>query len=171
MVTTRITSTVFRLSEEREVTETPSNRQDKNPENHEFLIDKIKDAPRTTSAMELENKQREVKEKQLKQEVQGQGKKGMREDVLGIWKIVQVELRRVDVQGRLAELQIEKGDLESKLWNKEREILARVGLKVVKEEGKDKIPGHSEVWPDRTNIQQNEGTLDPNSYPISQRRG
>ena len=80
-------------------------------------------------------------------------------------------MRWVDVQGWLAELQIAKGDLESKLWNKERKILARVEIKVVKEEGKDKTPGHSDVRPDRTNIQQNEVTLDPNSYPIAQRRG
>ena len=95
----------------------------------------------------------------------------MGEDVLGIWKLVQEELRWVDFQGLLAELQIAKGELESKLRHKDRESLARTGTKVVKEEGKDKIPGHGEVRLDRTKIQQTEGTLDPDSDPTAQGRG
>ena len=87
----RLTVTVFRLSEEREVTEAPSDRQDETPKNPEFLINKIKDAPRTTSATESENKQKEVKQNQLKQEVRSQGERGMGEDVLGIWELVQEE--------------------------------------------------------------------------------
>ena len=80
---------IFRLSEEREVKETPRDRQDENPENQEFPIDKIKDAHGITSATESENKKKEVKQNQLKQEVRGRREKGMGEDVLGIWKLVQ----------------------------------------------------------------------------------
>ena len=53
----------------------------------------------------------------------------------------------------------------------ERESLARTWTKVAKEEGKDKIPGHGEVRPDRTKIKQNEGTLDSDSDPTAQGRG
>ena len=150
------------------VTEAPSDRQDENPENQECLIDKIKDAHGTTSATESENEKKDVKQNQLKQEVRGRRKKGMGEDVLGIWKLVQEELRRVDYQGLLTKVQIVKGELEAKLRHKERESLARAGTKVAKEEGKDKIPGHGEVPPDRTKIRQNEGTLDPDPDPTAQ---
>ena len=94
----------------------------------------------------------------------------MGENVLGIWKLVQEELWRVDYQGLLAELQIAKGELESKLRHEEKESLTRTCTKVVKEEGKDKIPDYGEVWTDRTKIQQNEDTLDPDSHPTAQGR-
>ena len=42
---------------------------------------------------------------------------------------------------------------------------------MVKKEGKDKIPGHGEVRPDRTKIKQNEGTLAPDSDPTAQGSG
>ena len=70
--------------------------------------------------MKLENKQKEVKQNQGKQEVRNQGKKGMGEDVLGIWELVQEELRRTDFQELLTGLQIAKGELEAKLQRKER---------------------------------------------------
>ena len=57
--------------------------------------------------------------------------------------------------------------MEFKLRHDERESLARTGTKVVKKEGKDKIPGHGEVRPDRTKVKQNEGTMDPDSDPTA----
>ena len=81
----------------------------------------------------------------MKQKVPGRREKGMGEDVLGIWKRVQEELRQVDYQGLLTKVQIAKGELEAKLRHKERESLTRTGTKVAKEEGKDKTPGHSKV--------------------------
>ena len=52
----------------------------------------------------------------------------------------------------------------------ERESLARTGIKVVKEEGKDMTSDHGQVRPDRTKIKQNEGTLDSDSDPTAQGR-
>ena len=80
-------------------------------------------------------------------------------------------MRRTDFKELLTRLQSAKGKLEAKLWREERESLARTGTKVVKEEGKDRIPGHGEVRPDRTKIKQNEGTLDSDSDPTAQGRG
>ena len=42
---------------------------------------------------------------------------------------------------------------------------------MVKEEGKDRVPGHGKDRPDRTKIKQNEGTLDSDSDPTAQGRG
>ena len=162
---------ISRLSVERKVKETLRYRQDENPENRESLIDKTKDAPGTTSETESENEKKEVKQIQLKQEVRGRRKKGMGEDVLGIWKHVQEELRQVNYQGLLTKVQIEKGELEAKSQHEDRESLARTRTKVAKEEGKDEIPGHNEVRPDRTKIKQNERTLEPNADQTAQRGG
>ena len=65
--------------------------------------------------------------------------------MIGTWKLVQEELRRVDYQGLLIEVQIAKGELEDKLQHKEREISTRTWTKVTKEEGEDKTPGHSKA--------------------------
>ena len=95
----------------------------------------------------------------------------MGEDVLGIWELVQEELRRTNFQELLTGLQIAKGELEARLRHEEMESLAKTGTKVVKEEGKDMVPGHGEVRPDRTKIKQNKGTLDSDSDPTAQGKG
>ena len=43
------------------IAEAPSDRREETPKNPEFLINKIKAAPRTAYATESENKQKEVK--------------------------------------------------------------------------------------------------------------
>ena len=153
------------------VTEAPSDRQDKIPKNPEFLIDKIKAAPRTTSSTVSENKQKEVKQYQLKQEVRSQEKKGMGEDLPCILELVQEELWRTGFQELLTGLQNAKGALEAKLWREERESFARTGTKVVKEEGKDMTSDHREVRPGRTKIKQNEGPRDSDVDPTARGRG
>ena len=91
--------------------------------------------------------------------------------MLGVWELVQEDLRQTDFQDLLTGLQIAKGELEAKLRHEERESLARTWTKVAKEEGKDRVPGYGEDRPDRNKIKQNEGTLDSDSDPTAQGRG
>ena len=95
----------------------------------------------------------------------------MGEDVLSIWELVQEELRRTDFQELLTGLKLAKGELEAKLRNEEVESLARTGTKVMKVEGKDMLPGHGEVRPERTKIERNGGILDFDSDPTARGRG
>ena len=72
----RITVKIFRFSEEREVTETSRDRQDKNPKKQKCLSDQTKDAHESTSVTGSENKKKEVKQNPVMQEVRGRRKRG-----------------------------------------------------------------------------------------------
>ena len=61
--------------------------------------------------------------------------------MIGTWKLVQEELRRVDYQGLLIEVQIAKGELEDKLRLKEFNQDRDKGGK----EGKER----QDTWPQR----------------------
>ena len=129
----RITVKIFRFFEEREArkTEVPE-RQDKGL-SWEYFCDGVRERKEGSKTEPIEARST------------GRGKKGMGEDVIGIWKLVQEELWRVDYQGRITEVQIAKGELEDKLRHEERENSTRTGTKVTKEEGEDKTPGHSKA--------------------------
>ena len=51
----------------------------------------------------------------------------MGEDVLGVWGLVQEELRRTDFQELLTGLQLAKGELQAKFRGEEVDSLAKTG--------------------------------------------
>ena len=91
--------------------------------------------------------------------------------MLGVWGLVQEELRRTDFQELLTGLQLAKGELQAKFRGEEVDSLAKTGTKVMKGEWKEGLPGHGDVRPERNTIQQNGGLPDLDSEPTARGRG
>ena len=123
--------------------------------NLELWVTSLEAVPGTTSGTESESEQKEVRQGELQKEERSQGQEGMGLDMLSIWGLVQAELQGTDFHELLTGLQLAKEGLEAKLRHAEVESLARTGPKVTKGEGKDMMPSHGDVQPERAKIELN----------------